>query len=252
MPINYLAELTARDRTTRANLHMGLALAFVAGALNAGGFLAIGRYTSHMTGFVSMAADHLVLSNFLLAAAAGLSVLSFVTGSATTALLLAYARQRNYANLYAIPLLLEALLLLLFGVVGTSLAMHAFITISMTAILLSYVMGLQNALITKISGAQIRTTHLTGLVTDIGIELGRRLYWHRNQDRSGPLIIAKRYQLRVHIGLVLCFFAGGIAGAWGFKYAGYSATIPLALALVVMSTAPALQSRPRRRGRPPR
>ncbi|RJF96748.1 DUF1275 domain-containing protein [Noviherbaspirillum cavernae] len=61
MPITYLSGLAATERTTRANFHLGVSLSFVAGALNAGGFLAIGQYTSHMTGIVSSAADHLVL-----------------------------------------------------------------------------------------------------------------------------------------------------------------------------------------------
>ena len=61
MPVQYLTALTATVRTHRANLHLGVALAFVAGALNAGGFLAIGQYTSHMTGVISSAADDLVL-----------------------------------------------------------------------------------------------------------------------------------------------------------------------------------------------
>ena len=57
MPVNYLSGLTDHRRTARNNLHLGVVLAFVAGALNAGGFLAIGVYTSHMTGMVSTAAD---------------------------------------------------------------------------------------------------------------------------------------------------------------------------------------------------
>ena len=70
MPINYLAHLTAPERTAQSNLHLGVTLAFVAGALNAGGFLAIGQYTSHMTGIVSAAADHLVLGDLVLALSA--------------------------------------------------------------------------------------------------------------------------------------------------------------------------------------
>lgn len=66
MPIKYLSALTAVQRSARTNRHFGVTLAFVAGALNAGGFLAIGQHTSHMTGFVSSAADHLVLGfNYL-------------------------------------------------------------------------------------------------------------------------------------------------------------------------------------------
>lgn len=49
------------DRSTRANVRLGATLAFVAGAANAGGFLAVGQYTSHMTGVLSSVADHLRL-----------------------------------------------------------------------------------------------------------------------------------------------------------------------------------------------
>ena len=46
-------------------------------------------------------------------------------------------------------------------------------------LVLCYIMGLQNAVITKISNAEIRTTHITGLVTDLGIEIGKMLYLNR-------------------------------------------------------------------------
>ena len=78
----------------------------------------------------------------------------------------------------------RTLLLLVFGLVGTELQEHAVVTVSFTTVLLCYLMGLQNALITKISRAEIRTTHVTGLVTDIGIEMGKLIYWNKNKDES--------------------------------------------------------------------
>ena len=53
MPRQTLRELVGHQRSRLANRRLGLLLAFVAGAINAGGFLAIQRYTSHMTGIVS-------------------------------------------------------------------------------------------------------------------------------------------------------------------------------------------------------
>ena len=52
---------TDLHRSAGANLRLGACLAFVAGATNAGGFLALGYYTSHMTGFLSSLADNLGL-----------------------------------------------------------------------------------------------------------------------------------------------------------------------------------------------
>jgi uncharacterized membrane protein YoaK (UPF0700 family) len=245
MPINYLARLTARERTATANLHLGALLAFVAGALNAGGFLAIGHYTSHMTGIVSFAADNLVLGNIGLTAAAGLSLLSFMAGAATTAWLVNYARRISARNIYATPLRIEAALLLAFGIAGATVRLQEIFSITLIAVLLCFTMGLQNALVTKISNAEIRTTHITGLVTDIGIELGKLIYWNRSSNISSQIVLANRTRLRVHGALVLSFFVGGMMGALGFKHAGFSSTIALALPLVAMSLAPSLQSRRR-------
>jgi uncharacterized membrane protein YoaK (UPF0700 family) len=243
MPIDYLTRLTAQERTATANLHLGVLLAFVAGALNAGGFLAIGQYTSHMTGIVSAAADNLVVGNAGLAVAGGLSLLSFMAGAATTAWLVSYARRHAAGNIFAAPLRIESALLLAFGLVGGTLRLHEVVSISLTAILLCFTMGLQNALVTKISNAEIRTTHITGLITDIGIELGKLIYWNRSRDVSSHTVLANRSRLRVHGALALAFFVGGLMGALGFKHAGFSFTILLAVPLIAMSLAPALQSR---------
>jgi len=246
MPINYLASLTAQERSARANLHLGTALAFVAGALNAGGFLAIGQYTSHMTGMLSSAADNLVLGHLPLVITAFLSILAFALGAATTAVMVNYARRNMSGNPYMPALLTESVLLLVFGLMGANLQMHELVDLSVTAALLCYVMGLQNALVTKISNAEIRTTHVTGMFTDIGIELGKLFYWNRAGAGAGQdhYVAANRTRLRVHLSLVASFFIGGVAGALGFKHAGFAATIPLAIGLVVMSAAPIFKPQP--------
>jgi len=123
---------------------------------------------------------------------------------------------------------------------GQGLLKHEMITVSFTAILLCYMMGLQNALITKISHAEIRTTHITGLVTDIGIELGKMLYWNRDQSQADDMkVVVNRQKLRLHSQLVLSFAIGAIMGAAGFKYLGFIASVPLSLALISLAIAPA-------------
>lgn len=248
MPVDYLSRLTDHQRTARSNLHLGMVLAFVAGALNAGGFLAIGLYTSHMTGLISMVADEIVLGQIVLAISAVLAVMSFVSGAASTALLVNYSHRRWPRHPYIPSLLLEAALLLIFGLVGRRLLQHEIVSLSMTAILLCFAMGLQNALITKISNAEIRTTHLTGLLTDIGIELGKMVYWNRTADVPGEQRVqANLAKLHIHVRLVICFFVGGLCGALGFKHVGFVTTVPLALTLVTLALAnlirPGSQSR---------
>ena len=109
----------------------------------------------------------------------------------------------------------------------------------MTVLLLCFMMGLQNAIITKISKAEIRTTHVTGLVTDIGIALGRLLYW-RGHPAPEEASHQTRQRLGLHATLLGMFFTGGIAGALGFKHIGYPTVLPLAFMLLMLSLVPVL------------
>lgn len=237
--IKYLALLTAPERTDQSNLHLGASLAFIAGALNAGGFLAIGQYTSHMTGIVSAAADNLVEGNIVLMITAVFALFAFICGAASTAIMVNYAKRQGIIYFYSPTLIAEAILLLIFGLVGKKLQEHDLLQLSMTAILLCYVMGLQNALITKISHAQIRTTHLTGLVTDIGIELGKLIYWNRSTNSPpNSEVQVNQHKLMIYTVLLTCFFVGGILGAVGFKYVGFISSVPLAFALLILAIAP--------------
>jgi uncharacterized membrane protein YoaK (UPF0700 family) len=229
---------TSLQRTPQADLKLGTVLAFVAGAANAGGFLAVGQYTSHMTGMLSALADNLVLGQFVLVGAGLVSVLAFVLGAMSTAWIVNWGMRLQLRSAYGLPLLLEAVLLLVFGLFGAVMSLWHTVFLPVTVVLLCYIMGLQNAVITKISQARIRTTHVTGLVTDLGIELGKLLYVNRHPDMQP--VRADRERLRVHAQLVLSFLVGGIAGALGFKHLGYVSTLPLALALMLLVLRPLL------------
>jgi uncharacterized membrane protein YoaK (UPF0700 family) len=238
VPIHYARSLTGHQRTVNANRQLGFTLAFVAGATNAGGFLAVRQYTSHMSGMVSGMADNLVLGGYDLVLDAAGAIVSFLLGAACTALMVNYVRRQRLYSEYALPLLLEVALLLAFGVLGARLQSMQGLFIPLTVMLLCFIMGLQNALVTKLSHAEIRTTHMTGIVTDIGIELGKLLYW--NADRSLPRVGANHERLRVLATLLFAFFAGGVIGAIGFKHMGFISTVPLAAALCLVAIVPAV------------
>ena len=229
------------NRTVQTNTRLGAVLAFVAGAANAGGFLAVGTYTSHMTGVVSSLADHLVLGNLALAAASIGSLAAFLLGAMTTAWLVNWGLREKLTSAYGLPLLLESVLLLIFGIFGAVISLWSHFFVPLTVLLLCFIMGLQNAVITKISKAEIRTTHVTGLVTDLGIELGKLLYINRTQSNSPSStepVRANRPKLRLHLILISSFFTGAVCGALGFKFWGYITTVPLALALLLLVLQP--------------
>lgn len=223
-------------RSPSANWRLGVTLSAVAGAANAGGFLAVGQYTSHMTGLVSSLADHLVLGELAAALAALAAVAAFLGGAMTTALMVNWALRRSLRSAYARPLVLEAVLLVAFGLAGASWQERVGFHVPLTVLLLCYLMGLQNAVVTKISNAEIRTTHVTGLITDIGIELGKMAYINRSQAPNR--VVANRRKLRVHLSLVAAFATGAMAGTWGFAHWGFVTSLPLAALLCVVSAGP--------------
>jgi uncharacterized membrane protein YoaK (UPF0700 family) len=234
-PLNW----TSAQRNPQSNLRLGATLAFVAGAANAGGFLAVGQYTSHMTGVVSQMADQAVLGHFGLVAAGLAALLAFMLGAMTTALVVNWARRRALHSCYALPVLIEAALMLVFGLLGATLQAQVTLLLPATVLLLCFMMGLQNAVITKISHAEIRTTHVTGLVTDLGIELGKLLYVNRTHTHVP--VRASRARLRAQASLLGLFVVGGVVGAWGFQRTGFLATVPLALLLALLAWRPLLQ-----------
>jgi len=232
MPINYSRRLTGKIRSRDANRQLGCMLAFIAGAVNAGGFLAVQHYTSHMTGIVSAMADQLVLGMYGFVLVGVSALLSFLLGAVASTLMVRHSRQRNLHSAYALPLVVEAGLLLCFGLLGSQISGFNGFYVSATVMLLSFIMGLQNAVITKLSNAEIRTTHITGVITDIGIELGKLL------SHGATTVAPDSARLRTLACLAASFFVGGVLGALGFKHLGYSATVPLALTLMALSIIP--------------
>jgi uncharacterized membrane protein YoaK (UPF0700 family) len=235
MPIPYLRSLTSPDRSEQGTRHIARYLAFIAGAANAGGFLAVHQYTSHMSGVVAAMADNLVLGRIRLVLIGFLAVCSFLAGSISTTLLILWARRRRLQSEYALPLLCESMLFAAFAVTTTVLHEQK---VAGTIALLCFAMGLQNAMITKLSGSVIRTTHITGMVTDIGITCGRVFTF---VFVDGQKEISQEVRtLRLLGSLVLLFFCGGIGGAVGFQRFGFMFMAPLSAGLLLLAFVPAI------------
>ena len=227
--------LSAARRTARLDSELALFLITIAGAVNAAGFVAIEQYTSHMTGLFAVIAGHIVNNNAILAASALIGVITFIAGSAITTVIVQIAKKKQLYSRYALPLLIEAILLLYFSLQGDHLqSLYWFMPITIG--LLCSITGLQNSLVTKASGARLRTTHITGVVTDIGIDLGHKTLQLLNI--STPHEQHHRSQLRLNIGLSGCFFIGALYGGWGMLYWGFICLLPLALILLSISIIP--------------
>lgn len=229
-----LRQFSGKHRTEAGDERLGVVLAFVAGAINAGGFLAVGTYTSHMTGMVSSIADDLTAHQWKLAGLAVVHIFSFFAGSVMSSVLVNWARRRHLHSEFALALMVEAVLLLGFGlmaasgIVGETTGLHLLIS------WLCFIMGLQNGLITKISHADIRTTHMTGIITDLGIETGRLLF---GKATDGAVHWNRKKVVRL-ARLLAGFVIGAIAGAAVFRIFGFVSVVPFALLLALLAVLP--------------
>jgi uncharacterized membrane protein YoaK (UPF0700 family) len=241
------AEISPASR--RAYSLLALLLASVAGSVNAISFCALGTHTSHMTGNLANVGEYLAYGKWNLATAAGALVLSFLLGAMTAAVLLDVARHRRRGR-HAMALLVEALTLALVGLWSSR---HRQANEPTVLWGLAYAMGIQNALVTRVSGAVVRTTHMTGVVTDIGIQLVKMMTWVRDGARGhglGGLVwmirrlpTAEQFaRTRLHLGLATAFLIGCTVGPLLFLRFGPAAmAMPctLLVMLVVLDVSPA-------------
>ena len=227
--------LTGKRRNARSNFRLGLILAMIAGGINAGGFFLIMQYTSHMTGIISLAADSAAIGEYRMAGALLAYIVCFIIGAASTAVITLNAKRYHLHSQFALPLVFEALILLIFSALWHSLTPQGD-AVSFFIAALCFVMGLQNALITKVSSAIIRTTHITGMTTDLGIEIGRLLMGKNNLDAG-----ATKNNITRHSTIIVAFFVGGVLGALGVNAVGVATFIAIALILLVLCYPPLMR-----------
>ncbi len=237
----------AAPRTLRTNATVAILLGGIAGALNAGGFFAVGVYTSHVTGAWSKVGDELVLGHTALAAKAASLVVAFFAGAVTSSFLIEHDTSTRRRLRYLKPLVLQIFLLGVFVVLGKLLESEKWVAPWLTMVL-GFSMGLQNAMATKISGGVVRATHMTGVVTDIGIELARVGLLVREQlrarrsDQGLRELLGETRQILVREGqkaaLLACIFGSFLVGAMGgaisFLSWGYAGAAPIAAVLAFL------------------
>lgn len=191
-------------RTSSHNLQIASLLSFVAGIVNVASFLAIQRLTTNVTGHFAFFVDEVFKLNFWEAFVYFLYIFFFFLGSFSSSLLVEYITRKNSNYTYSVPTAIEAFILLSIAIFGKQLITD---NPNIIAFVLLYAMGLQNSLVTRISNAVVRTTHLTGLFTDLGIELSQLFFYHEISSRAKLFI-----SIKLRLTIISFFFLGGIVG----------------------------------------
>lgn len=249
-----------KDRSFRENAFAAIALSGVAGFVNSAGFLAVGVYTSHVTGSVSHLASAGAEGAWSVMSELALLVGAFFFGAFASSMMVELTNLTRWRNesRFALPFLVQVGILTAIAAWGfthgdldgwlkalgieTGFPSQSPPPLQLFAYALSASMGMQNALLTRVSGAVVRTTHLTGVVTDLGLEtaglVSAVLQWIRHRwlggtQRSLHSVLDLRRFL-VHGGIVLSFVTCGVAGALAYRAVGYASFLFPAVALLML------------------
>jgi uncharacterized membrane protein YoaK (UPF0700 family) len=202
-------------RSHQLDRRLAFTLAGVAGSLNAAVFHAVGFFAANMTGNVSALSSLIAMGQW----GHGLFYLAivavFIGGATVSSLAIDIGLRREVATIYARMVLAEAAMLVAIGLVGPVL--HPDRRAVLLILGLSFLMGLQNAIVTHISEARVRTTHISGMATDVGIRLARLIALSHGKGTAEEQARTMA-RLRLHAGTIGSFLLGGILGVLLYRW----------------------------------
>ena len=221
---------------------LAISLAWVAGYTNIIAVLVCGHVASHVTGHASQLGQAAAGGDWNLVLFVGTILVAFFLGAVLSACATEIARWRGVRSVYVVPAALELALLAVFAQL---VRLHDPVQVESGAMLwwmtivASIAMGLQNATITRISGGVVRTTHLTGVLTDLGLESVRRAMERMamragKSDRDAAAYFradeTARWRLLLLASIFGAFVVGSACGVFAFQsFAHWSMTPPIAL-----------------------
>lgn len=216
--------LSARAYSIRKKAMLAISLSWIGGYTNVMTFLCCNKvFTSHVTGTSSNFGMSLALGALSDSLFFGALLLAFFVGAMCSALMTEGAKQLGNRSKYVFPLGLEI------GLLSAVMLLHLLSENSpgshlaaIRAVLGSFAMGIQNATITKISGSVVRTTHLTGVITDLGLEGVQYAFWYWSQARGKMLgrfnrimKLSSRHPSAQRLLILSAIFVSFIAGVFG-------------------------------------
>lgn len=230
--------LVNRAHTFILQSRLVISLAWVAGFVNVVALLTCGQVVSHMTGHATTLGSSIARSDWTLAALVVALLAAFFAGAFASGFVIEIGRQRSWASIYVLPAALEIALLALFAV---GVQQHDIATpehgtrLWWMTVVATLSMGVQNATITRISSGVVRTTHLTGIVTDLGHESAQlaiaRWMFGRGIGDAAPDLHGPSFQRLFLLASILgSFVFGSACGALMYlEYPHWSMLPPIAL-----------------------
>lgn len=201
-----------KNRTFAHDLRLATLLSFVAGLVNITGVLALKTLTTNVTGHFAFFAEEIMRHDYATATTFLIFTLCFLVGSFISSFLAELVTQKNPELSHIIPITLEMMVLIGIGFLGSQSNISS-LDGKLTAFFMLFAMGIQNSLVTNISKSTVRTTHLTGLFTDLGIELSQ-LFFYKKAEEVKKL----KTSMFLRLSIITFFFMGCFSGGVIYQF----------------------------------
>jgi len=239
--------LSARAYSFHQKSKLAISLSWIGGYTNAVMVAVCGMFVSNMTGSSTSFGMDLAHGQFGLAGLFAFLIGCFFVGALASGVMTELARRGGRRSKYVVPMAIEGAILSVLAIAVQQHHAEPLGTLAWHVLsgLACFAMGLQNATVTEISGAVIRTTHLTGVITDIGLETVRVSLWAFDQLRSGqPRRIARVARIATREPGVLrlallasifgSFIFGTVMGALAYVFIPSGAMLPPVLFILTI------------------
>ncbi|AQX05631.1 DUF1275 domain-containing protein [Elizabethkingia meningoseptica] len=218
----------SNSRTLGDNIKLGTLTAFTAGTINIASLLIFLSFTSNVTGHYAILAAEISKGNWTQVAVVGGWIFLFFFGSFLSNLIVINFNKKSKYFAHAMPIALEIICLLFVGVYGQFYYQKTLEETEYLVALMLFATGLQNGLTASISNFSVKTTHLTGTTTDLGILFS--MFTHKKY-RKNPELIGRAKLL---MSIMLAYVLGAVFSGLTYYYLEFRVFYVISLCLLVV------------------
>lgn len=217
------------NRTLKENLMLASSTATAAGITNVAGMVAFLAFTTNITGHVANLAKHIVEQNFGEVVVFVIWLSAFFLGAFISSFIVRSYNHTSYYRAHSIPVILEILVLLFVAIYGQNFYIETRLEREIVIGAILFAMGLQNSLVSTISGGLVKSSHLTGLFTDLGGDIAE---WVHPKARKSGLVKNRIY---IRISILAFYLFGAVLGGYLFDLFNFAVfyLVPVLLLIVL-------------------
>lgn len=218
----------SNSRTLGDNIRLGTLTAFTAGTINIASLLIFLSFTSNVTGHYAILAAEISKGNWTQVAVVGGWIFLFFFGSFLSNLIVISFNRRSKYFAHAMPIVLEILCLLFVGIYGQFYYQKTLEETEYLVALMLFATGLQNGLTASISNFSVKTTHLTGTTTDLGILFS--MFTQKKFRKNGELV----GRAKLLMSIMLAYVFGAVFSGLTYYYLEFRVFYVICLCLLVV------------------